>query len=122
MCDKFIKINCIFFIVQAQRELHELINAREKEKARGEESMRFFATVFRLPVLKPLMLINAFNMLQILSGSYVVIFYAVDIVTKTGGSLEPHVSFSISIDNVSLAVSTASLFILMLEESLPAAQ
>ncbi|XP_026327179.1 facilitated trehalose transporter Tret1-like isoform X2 [Hyposmocoma kahamanoa] len=75
----------------AQRELHELVNAREKEKARGEENIRFLATVFRLPVLKPLMLINAFNMLQILSGSYVVIFYAVDIVKKTGGSLDPHV-------------------------------
>ncbi|XP_049873513.1 facilitated trehalose transporter Tret1-like isoform X2 [Pectinophora gossypiella] len=73
----------------AQRELHELINAREKEKARGETNIKFFATVFRMPVLKPLLLINAFNMLQIVSGSYVVIFYAVDIVKKTGGSLDP---------------------------------
>lgn len=54
--------------------------------------MRFFATVTRAPVLKPLLLINAFNMLQILSGSYVVIFYAVDIVKDSGGSMEPTVS------------------------------
>ncbi|KAJ0176701.1 hypothetical protein K1T71_007880 [Dendrolimus kikuchii] len=73
----------------AQRELHELISAREKEKARGEETIRFFATVMRAPVLKPLLLINAFNILQILSGSYVVIFYAVDIVKDAGGSLNP---------------------------------
>ncbi|XP_061383640.1 facilitated trehalose transporter Tret1-like isoform X2 [Danaus plexippus] len=73
----------------AQRELHELISAREKEKARGEETIRFLATVLRAPVLKPLILINAFNMLQILSGSYVVIFYAVDIVKDAGGSLSP---------------------------------
>ncbi|XP_059050037.1 facilitated trehalose transporter Tret1-like [Achroia grisella] len=76
----------------AQRELHELISAREKEKARGEESVRFFATVTRAPVLKPLLLINAFNMLQIMSGSYVVIFYAVDIVKGSGGSLDPHMA------------------------------
>ncbi|CAK1580152.1 unnamed protein product [Parnassius mnemosyne] len=75
----------------AQRELHELISAREKEKARGEETIRFFATVSRAPVLKPLLLINAFNMLQILSGSYIVIFYAVDIVKESGGSLSPHI-------------------------------
>lgn len=75
--------------VIAQRELHELISAREKEKARGEENIRFFATVIRPPVLKPLLLINAFNMLQIMSGSYVVIFYAVDIVRDAGGSLQP---------------------------------
>ncbi|KAG6440722.1 hypothetical protein O3G_MSEX001422 [Manduca sexta] len=73
----------------AQRELHELISAREKEKARGEENIRFFATVIRPNVLKPLLLINAFNLLQILSGSYVVIFYAVDIVKDSGGSLKP---------------------------------
>lgn len=33
-------------------------------------------------VLKPLILINAFNMLQILSGTYLIVFYAVDIITE----------------------------------------
>lgn len=80
----------------AQRELHELISAREKEKARGEETIRFLATVLRPPVLKPLLLINAFNMLQIISGSYVVIFYAVDIVKDTGGSLNPYIAANAS--------------------------
>lgn len=69
-----------------------MISAREKEKARGEEKIKFFETVTRPPVLKPLLLINAFNLLQILSGSYVVIFYAVDIVKDSGGSLQPTVS------------------------------
>ncbi|XP_013186921.1 facilitated trehalose transporter Tret1 [Amyelois transitella] len=80
----------------AQRELHELISAREKEKARGEEGLRFFATVLKPNVLKPLLLINAFNMLQILSGSYVVIFYAVDIVKDSGGALKPHMAANAS--------------------------
>ncbi|KAL0838931.1 hypothetical protein ABMA28_016941 [Loxostege sticticalis] len=96
----------------AQRELHELISAREKEKARGEETIRFFATVSRAPVLKPLLLINAFNMLQILSGSYVVIFYAVDIVTDAGGSLNPHAAANASA-LVRLAVTVVACIMLL---------
>ncbi|XP_050350830.1 facilitated trehalose transporter Tret1-like isoform X1 [Nymphalis io] len=96
----------------AQRELHELISAREKEKARGEESIRFLATVLRPPVLKPLLLINAFNMLQILSGSYVVIFYAVDIVKDAGGSLSPHMAANASAC-VRLAVTVVACVLLL---------
>lgn len=33
-------------------------------------------------VLKPLILINVFNILQILSGTYLMVFYAVDIITE----------------------------------------
>lgn len=33
-------------------------------------------------VLKPIILINAFNILQILSGTYLIVFYAVDIITE----------------------------------------
>lgn len=33
-------------------------------------------------VLKPLILINAFSVLQILSGTYLIVFYAVDIITE----------------------------------------
>lgn len=80
----------------AQRELHELISAREKEKANGEEQLKFFATIARPSVLKPLLLINTFNILQILSGSYVVIFYAVDILKAAGGSMDPHAAANAS--------------------------
>ncbi|CAH0398407.1 unnamed protein product [Chilo suppressalis] len=96
----------------AQRELHELISAREKEKARGEERLRFLATVRRAPVMKPLLLINAFNLLQILSGSYVVIFYAVDIVRDSGGSLQPHMAANASA-LVRLAVTVIACIMLL---------
>ncbi|XP_072949127.1 facilitated trehalose transporter Tret1-like isoform X2 [Epargyreus clarus] len=96
----------------AQRELHELISAREKEKARGEESIKFFATVCRPPVLKPLLLINAFNILQILSGSYVVIFYAVDIVKDAGGSLDPN-SAALASAGVRLVVTVIACVLLL---------
>ncbi|KAL4707791.1 hypothetical protein ACJJTC_001737 [Scirpophaga incertulas] len=96
----------------AQRELHELISAREKEKARGEEQIHFLATVMRPSVLKPLLLINAFNLLQILSGSYVVIFYAVDIVEEAGGSLPPQMAANASA-LVRLAVTVIACVMLL---------
>ncbi|PZC79534.1 hypothetical protein B5X24_HaOG216199 [Helicoverpa armigera] len=96
----------------AQRELHELISAREKEKARGEEKINFLETVRRAPVLKPLLLINAFNILQILSGSYVVIFYAVDIVKDSGGALQPTMAANASA-LVRLAVTVIACILLL---------
>ncbi|XP_050666151.1 facilitated trehalose transporter Tret1-like [Leptidea sinapis] len=96
----------------AQRELHELISAREKEKARGEENLRFFSTVLRPPVLKPLLLINAFNMLQIISGTYVVIFYAVDIVEDSGGDMKPHLAANATA-LVRLAVTVVACVLLL---------
>jgi Sugar (and other) transporter len=41
-----------------------------------------FNTMQQPSVLKPLILINAFNILQILSGTYLMVFYAVDIITE----------------------------------------
>ncbi|XP_028042871.1 facilitated trehalose transporter Tret1-like [Bombyx mandarina] len=96
----------------AQRELHELISCREKEKARGEENIKFFATVIRSPVLKPLILINTFNLLQILSGSYVVIFYAIKIVEEAGGSLPPEMAANASA-LVRLAVTILACILLL---------
>lgn len=41
-----------------------------------------FSTIKQPSVLKPLILINVFNILQILSGTYLIVFYAVDIITE----------------------------------------
>ncbi|GBP22386.1 hypothetical protein EVAR_11902_1 [Eumeta japonica] len=89
----------VIYSLQAQRELHELMSAREKERARGEEHVRFFQTLARAPVLKPLLLINVFNILQILSGSYVLIFYAQDIVQSSSGNIEPKTNDVFNMNN-----------------------
>lgn len=41
-----------------------------------------FSIIRQPSVLKPLILINVFNILQILSGTYLMVFYAVDIITE----------------------------------------
>ncbi|XP_076678889.1 facilitated trehalose transporter Tret1-2 homolog isoform X1 [Andrena cerasifolii] len=42
-------------------------------------------TILDPSVLKPLTIINIFNILQLISGTYVVVFYAVDLVQDIGG-------------------------------------
>ncbi|XP_067211130.1 facilitated trehalose transporter Tret1-2 homolog isoform X2 [Linepithema humile] len=49
-------------------------------------------------VLKPLVIINVFNMLQLSSGTYIIVFYAVDMVKDIGGG---------NVDNYLAAVVTA---------------
>ncbi|XP_043268762.1 facilitated trehalose transporter Tret1-2 homolog [Venturia canescens] len=57
-----------------------------------------FDKVVQPGVLKPLVIINIFNLLQILSGTYVIVFYGVDLVRDIGGG---------DIDNYVAAVLTA---------------
>jgi len=38
-------------------------------------------------VLKPLIIINVFNVLQLMSGTYIIVFYAVDMVRDIGEDL-----------------------------------
>lgn len=38
-------------------------------------------------MLKPLIIINVFNMMQVMSGTYIVVFYAVDLISGIGDNL-----------------------------------
>lgn len=44
-------------------------------------------------VLKPLIIINIFNMLQLLSGTYVIVFYAVHLVQDVGKQINLNSTF-----------------------------
>lgn len=67
----------------ARAELKQTIDNIEKEKNdRSQRSQSLWSTIKQPSVLKPLILINAFNVLQILSGTYLIVFYAVDIITE----------------------------------------
>lgn len=45
----------------------------------------FFTMLRHFSVIKPLIIINCFHFLLILSGTYIVVFYAVDIISEFGG-------------------------------------
>lgn len=67
----------------AQIELKQTIENIEREKNnRNHKSQSLLSTIKQPSVLKPLILINSFNVLQILSGTYLIVFYAVDIITE----------------------------------------
>ena len=68
---------------KAAIELKETIEHIESEKNnRSYKSQSLLSTIMQPSVLKPLILINVFNILQILSGTYLMVFYAVDIITE----------------------------------------
>lgn len=66
----------------AKSELKQTIqNIENTEKNnRNNKSQSLWKTIKHPSVLKPLVLINLFNILQILSGTYLIVFYAVDII------------------------------------------
>ena len=67
----------------AKNELKQTIERIESEKNNRSHKSQSLLSIIKQPsVLKPLILINAFNVLQILSGTYLIVFYAVDIITE----------------------------------------
>ncbi|XP_023016449.2 solute carrier family member pippin isoform X1 [Leptinotarsa decemlineata] len=85
--------------IKAKEETEHLIDRLEAECQNHKKTT--FATLFQPEVLKPLIIINVFNVMQILSGTYLVVFYAVDILN--------HVQGGASLDNFLAAVLTAGV-------------
>lgn len=49
-----------------------------------EKKSSVISTLLDPSVFKPLTIINIFNFLQLLSGTFIMVFYAVDLVTSIG--------------------------------------
>lgn len=58
---------------------------RFENEAQNEKKLTS-ATFFQPEVMKPLIIINIFNILQVLSGTYLIVFYAVDILKNIQGT------------------------------------
>lgn len=71
-------------LVQAKLELQQLVGRvhSEESASRDISSWRLF---FKPQVLKPVVIVNVFNLVQILSGTFLVIFYAVNLISETEG-------------------------------------
>lgn len=91
--------------IQAKKEFNILLNRFENEKlslvsGSGSElssKENFIHLCLKRSSLKPLIIINTFHFLQILSGTFLIVFYAVDIISK----------FGIDINTMEAAVITA---------------
>lgn len=62
--------------------------------------MSLWRMLLKPQILKPLVIVNIFNLLQVFSGTYIVVFYAVDIIQHMGDS---------SIDKFLAAVLTSGV-------------
>ncbi|XP_055596999.1 facilitated trehalose transporter Tret1 [Uranotaenia lowii] len=71
--------------IQAKKELRQLIERSQKE-ALEDAGRSNWKALTEIALIKPLIIINGFHVLQILSGTYLVVFYAVDIISDMGGS------------------------------------
>lgn len=73
---------------QAESELNSLFD-RLKWQEVGEKEARgetILSMLFQPKFLKPFVIVNIFNFLQILAGTYLIIFYAVDILSHIKGA------------------------------------
>ncbi|PSN30621.1 hypothetical protein C0J52_27611 [Blattella germanica] len=73
---------------QAKRELQQLVDrvSQEQETKRRQSltgKTSSWRNVFEPSALKPIIIVNVFNLLQIISGTYLVIFYAVNLISET---------------------------------------
>lgn len=85
----------------AKKELQQLVGRIQNEKAIESTTTKretIIDVLRQRSVLKPMIIINSFHILLVLSGTYLVVFYAVDIVSEFGGQ---------EIDTMHAAVLTA---------------
>ncbi|XP_077288470.1 facilitated trehalose transporter Tret1-like [Arctopsyche grandis] len=82
----------------AKKEFHHILMANNIERNSDSSKDSFFTTIKQKHNLKPIIIINIFNLCQILSGTYFVIFYAVDIIKEVIGQ---------SLDSLLAAIYTA---------------
>ena len=75
----------------------------------SQEKPSVFTTIKQGPVLKPLVLINVFNILQVMSGTYQIVFYAVDVITD----IHDFTDSSVTINPMQSAVTTALIRLIL---------
>jgi hypothetical protein len=82
--------------IKAQREAEEM-ELRDKQEADNTSSaMQQIKFILSPSMLKPFFIAHIFNLFQILSGTMLVVFYAVDIISETDKSTTSFNSFTVA--------------------------
>ncbi|RZC37090.1 Sugar tr and/or MFS 1 domain containing protein, partial [Asbolus verrucosus] len=76
--------------IQARNETEHLIERVELEVKTSKKAETKSEIFFRSEVIKPFIIINLFNLMQIMSGTYIIVFYAVDILSHINGEHIDH--------------------------------
>ncbi|XP_013097933.1 facilitated trehalose transporter Tret1-2 homolog isoform X2 [Stomoxys calcitrans] len=80
----FLRGNDIF----AQKELNNMTERLEKEKATTKTNENIFQLCCQRVAIKPLIIVIVFSFLQIASGTFIVVFYAIDIISEFGAGFD----------------------------------
>lgn len=68
---------------KAKLELQQLVSRVHSEKEASSGNISSWRMFFKPQVLKPVAIVNVFHLVQIVSGTYLVIFYAVNLISET---------------------------------------
>jgi MFS family permease len=101
--------------LQARHETEHLTERVDLEKKHAKTLTSNRQIFFRPEVIKPFIIINLFNLMQILSGTYIIVFYAVDILGQINGHSVDHFMAAVLTAAVRFAFSlVASLLLVMI--------
>lgn len=70
--------------IGAQKELNVMRQRLDKERATTKTNENIFSLCCQRVAVKPLFIVIVFSLLQMFSGTFIVIFYAIDIVSEFG--------------------------------------
>lgn len=73
--------------IMAKNELNDLVARNEMDQLETKSTDNIWTMCAKVAVLKPLVIINAFHVMIILSGTYLIVFYAVDIIAELGADV-----------------------------------
>uniref|UniRef100_A0A1A9V8D1 Major facilitator superfamily (MFS) profile domain-containing protein n=1 Tax=Glossina austeni TaxID=7395 RepID=A0A1A9V8D1_GLOAU len=74
--------------LEAQKELNNMSERLERERAATTTNENIFQLCCQRVAIKPLIIVITFAALQILSGTFIVVFYAVDIIAEFGAEFD----------------------------------
>ncbi|XP_011193053.1 facilitated trehalose transporter Tret1-2 homolog [Zeugodacus cucurbitae] len=72
----------------ARKEMNDMSERLTKERATTRTNENIFQLCTERCAMKPLFIVITFSMLQMLSGSFIVIFYAIDIIADFGADVD----------------------------------
>ncbi|XP_017070524.1 facilitated trehalose transporter Tret1-2 homolog [Drosophila eugracilis] len=75
--------------ISAQKELNDMKQRLAKERATTRTNENIFQLCSQRVAIKPLVIVIVFSLLQMFSGTFIVIFYAVNMISEFGAELDP---------------------------------
>lgn len=97
----------------ANRELNDLVVSCENEKNSQTPNENIIQMIMQKTALKPLLIVNIFNILQLFSGTFLVVFYANDIISEFGADVDANKA-SVLTSVVRVACTTLFCFLLLI--------